>query len=537
MAKAIYVSPTGSDSNSGESAASPIKSLSVAAGRAQPGDTVNLLAGRYLDPLIPTRSGTRDQPIVFRSASSQPAVITHGSVSGLKHAILLSQVSDIVIEGIHVDGVKPAPDASVNTFVHIEASTRVVVRKGVFRYANGWAGVDVRGSTYVTIEDNVIERVGQYRASDGHGIGDAVQVRFDNPQYVLIRRNVIRKGGHDLLRVDGQFVVVEDNVFNNDFRDEFGTTAGYRSVSLNGTNNVFQRNKLALSGIGGAGTYAPLQTGAGVGNIVRHNIYLDGFQEAISSECGAGAKNASTGRFYNNTALRLGGPAWGLRWYSDGICYAVGDIAFVNNLIVDSRKSPRSSFYDTDIFFETRDSPVGATAGNVAKGNMFSPADGKAPTVTISQVDGRISLAEAEKRYPAVFSRNKAGRPKFVKESPSDFPDFELLSGSPGVDEGVFLTRASSGGRSATLPVEDPSYFTNGFGLVAGDLVQLAGSTTRVRVLAVDHAAKALRLETAIDFVAGQGVTLAYSGAAPDVGARESALGTSVPQSPLLIVN
>jgi len=275
-----------------------------------------------------------------------------------------------------------------------------------------------------------------------------------------------------------------------------------------------------LTGVNFAEHWAPLQTAAGLRNIVRQNIYIDGYGvEAVSSEAGSWAVNAAKIRIYNNTYFGMGGPAWGIRWYDGGT--TVGESAFVNNIVVDSRKSPKTSFYDTDCYFVLDGAPVEATGKNFVGGNLFAPAAGKVPTITVSGGGGRMTLADAEKSYPNVFKLNRAGRPEFVSANPKVSADFDLQLASAGVDSGIFLTRATGTGRSAKLPVGDPLYFTDGFGLVQGDLIQLEGQSDRARVVGVDASAGLLLLSSPVDFSSGQGVALAYGGSAPDAGARE----------------
>jgi hypothetical protein len=100
--------------------------------------------------------------------------------------------------------------------------------------------------------------------------------------------------------------------------------------------------------------------------------------------------------------------------------------------------------------------------------------------------------------------------------------DFDLLPGSPAIDQGVFLTAAVGAGAGTILPVADAGYFTDGFGVTDGDLIQLEGQTATARIVAVDYAANTLTLDAALTWTGGQGVSLAYNGPAPDIGAYET---------------
>jgi hypothetical protein len=61
-----FVSPTGSDSNSGTTASAPLASIQHAVDQAQPGDSVELAAGEYLQDVVSKRDGTASAPITIR---------------------------------------------------------------------------------------------------------------------------------------------------------------------------------------------------------------------------------------------------------------------------------------------------------------------------------------------------------------------------------------------------------------------------------------------------------------------------------------
>ena len=51
-----------------------------------------------------------------------------------------------------------------------------------------------------------------------------------------------------------------------------------------------------------------------------------------------------------------------------------------------------------------------------------------------------------------------------------------------------------------------------------GDLVQFEGQTDTARVLSIDYGTNTLSLDASLTWNAGDGVSLAYTGSAPDVG-------------------
>jgi hypothetical protein len=113
--------------------------------------------------------------------------------------------------------------------------------------------------------------------------------------------------------------------------------------------------------------------------------------------------------------------------------------------------------------------------------------------------------------------------PKFTRASAGDFT---LQATSPAIDRGGFLTQSIAAGSGTLLPVQDARYFSDGYGLIPGDLIQLQGQTATARVSAVDYSANTLTLETPLSWTAGQGVSYAYAGSTPDIGAHERGMVT-----------
>src|SRR5690606_12128732 len=136
-------------------------------------------------------------------------------------------------------------------------------------------------------------------------------------------------------------------------------------------------------------------------------------------------------------------------------------------------------------------------------------------------VGGMLSMSEAESRFSEWVLDNKSRAPEFSTGSPSSLDGYSLKPGSSGVDGSVFLTEVTSSGRSKVVPVADTRFFSNGFGIVDGDRIQLEGTTSSVEVVEVDHAAGTLTLQREVEFSSRQGIALQFSGAAPDVGAVE----------------
>jgi hypothetical protein len=115
--------------------------------------------------------------------------------------------------------------------------------------------------------------------------------------------------------------------------------------------------------------------------------------------------------------------------------------------------------------------------------------------------------------------------------------DFELVSGSPGHDEGAPLSTTASSGFGSTVRVRDASFFNDGLGMSPGDSIRIGGERNVV-VLGVDYGRNELTVNREIGWAEGDAVTLEYEGSAPDIGAVESGQATQLalrPKAPQLI--
>lgn len=102
-----YVSPGGSDSNSGTSAGKALRTIQEAADRTEPGDTVSIMNGTYKEPrkgsdvVSVTRSGKAGAPITFRAHPGHKPVIN--PVTGW-NGIAVDGASYIDIRGLEIKG-------------------------------------------------------------------------------------------------------------------------------------------------------------------------------------------------------------------------------------------------------------------------------------------------------------------------------------------------------------------------------------------------------------------------------------------------
>ena len=512
-----YVSPDGDNANNGRSPSSAWRTIGKANSSVEPGDVVHLRGGKYKsDPIRPARSGTASAPISYVAYRDEIPVLTADKAGGLSDAIDLTNRSYIVVDGIHVDGVKPNPNARVDHFVTIVDGQYNTIRNGRFRYATGWHGIRLTDSHHNKLIDNVIDVVGVYDDGNGQDWGDSIQVN-SRSHHNLIEGNVVTRGAHNLLQVEGEHNVIRDNVFDNDWSEILGRGKGGRNLSLMGKHNVFEGN-LVRNAKGS--TDKPRNAGMkveGQRNIVRRNIIVANSNEGITSQSRSGQKWAHHNRIYHNTLYANEGPAWGLVFYNGG--NGVTGNVFKNNIVFSNRTA--SGVADADIVFELKSNPTGAIGETIIENNLIAKQTRNDAALDVRSDVGVIGLTQAEKKFSSYVRNNIQDVPTFAVTNPQTLEDFALAPGSRGIDEGAPLTRTRGAGSGKTIALQDAGYFTDGFSLVGGDRIRI-GDGDPLTVVSVDYSTHTITVNAIATWNDKAPVSLDYNGTAPDIGAHES---------------
>lgn len=523
----FFVSPQGDDSNDGGSASAPWRTIAKANKTVRPGDTVHLLGGKYVDdPIRPAKSGTAEAPIRYAALANEEPVLTSNSKQGLEVAIDLSKRSHIVVEGIHVDGVRRNPSARVKHFVKILDGSYNTVRNCDFRFAHGWYGIRLdKGAHNNRLTGNTIDVVGRYDDGNGNDWGDSVQIL--DAEHNLFEGNTVRRGAHNLLQVKGRYNVIRGNTFENDWSDILGSGKGGRNLSLMGKYNLFDGNIVRNAGKSADKPSNAGQKVEGEGNIVRRNLIYANSNEGITSQSRRGSKIARENHIFHNTIYANGGPAWSLIYYKGG--NGVRQNVFKNNIVYANRSDSRNG--DADLVFNLKGDPGGVVGGSLIASNLIVKQSSGDANVEIDDGGGLISLENAEKRYPENFSNNIQDNPAFVSSQPQKPSDFELAASSRGVDEAAPLTRTKGSGSGTKVRLEDAGYFSDGFSVALGDRIRIGGGAP-VRIVETDYSAGTVTLDASTSWEDGAPVSLEFEGDAPDIGAREAGSASRRPQPP-----
>jgi MYXO-CTERM domain-containing protein len=224
------VSPTGSDSASGQSGA-PWATIQHALSKVKAGDTVTVEDGSYAGLACDTVSGTASAPIVFKSRNKWGAKITSATSGSTQDWVQFSSCSYITFDGFEVSGASRSGIAILGN-QDDGSDARGVVIQNCYSHNNGGTTVSGRHDGIfsgfaldLTIQDNKIDTTGE------HGI--YVSNAADNPK---ILRNVISNTGANCIQINADLSTGGDGLISN-WRIEgnvVSTCQGAAAVNLDG---------------------------------------------------------------------------------------------------------------------------------------------------------------------------------------------------------------------------------------------------------------------------------------------------------------
>jgi hypothetical protein len=555
------VSPAGNDANSGNSQA-PWRTIAKANAMARAGDTITIRGGEYTEAINPQRSGTALEPITYVAHAGEVVTLTSPPKDprGKMTAILLTNISYIIVDGITVDGKRlsvSGHESDVDSFLQMSNSHHNVIKNCNFRYANGWSGVHIHGgSSQNRILNNSFDAVGTNHIPDGYpnagnDLGDTLVVK--NASHNVIEGNSFSRGGHNNLDIIGSYNVIRGNSVDGKWTgtDSPGARAG-GELSGNAKFNVpeprgYNLFEFNIVKNAGASVDNPANRGMkvqGLNQIVRANYFFDIKGAAIGASTRAGSiERVQHNRIYNNTIYRSGG----LFVYRDyGNDFPFNDNVWKNNLVAGlqhSRQVVINFRSPANINGDTSDEIEDTTIA----GNIFETGPGGDAAVLAVKVGGTLisnTFQAMGKRYPRNVYDNRTARIEFRNAAARTIGGFDVRPGSAAIDAGIPLTYTVSAGSGRTVRVEDARYFYDGFGIIgeSGDSI-IIGNGQATRIIAVDYDRNELTLDSSIAWSAGFPVNLAYAGNGPDVGAHELSSDANIdsqskkPLPPLLLAD
>jgi hypothetical protein len=347
----------------------------------------------------------------------------------------------------------------------------------------------------------------------------------DDTSYNLVENNRFFHGGHHILELASHHNIFRGNSFHNENwtacpRASTANLCGDRDgiVSrdeLNAVWNVFDNNRFAFAGASIDDTTG--SSGLSVRNphtIVRNNTFY--YNDGVGLGLYVDSTTTYDARYsyvYHNV------------FYKNGVSpLSAGDLRYTFGLTFDNVAGNSAPMPITgcaiknnlfwggvggDLFFYYTDPKA-----QIVNGNYLGTVKGSNATGMIAVTLPADNVLSAADPFFADISATATA-------ANIDLFNFALKPGSPAIDKGVFLTTVTADGSAAIVPVADANYFIDGYGIVAGDEIQLEGQTESARIVSIDYGAKTITVDKPVTFRTGQGVARKYSGSAPDIGAFE----------------
>jgi PKD repeat protein len=492
LGNTYYISvENGNDENDGFSISAAWKTIEKANSELQPGDTVYITAGTYQETIVPNNSGKLNKYIRYSNYQNDEVIIT-----GVNYGVDLRNKHFIEIDGLRIK------DTTTSwVYMHNSTSTHNIIKNCYMsEVQTGWAGIWMGGSSSDPGECNYNSFINNTFIGICHP-ENLVQCSYGS-SYNIIEGNSFHYGPHVSLELQGWGSQVTGNIIrNNSFQNLYHTAI---NVYNNADGNIIENNYIVDSGENhlenscgssrdrNAERY--IHGGIYIGssdNIVRGNILINNGCFTIESYSYPKAYN---NRVYNNTIYKN---YRGLRSATND---DVNGNIIKNNILYENRE------------FEIRWN----VRGNPRENSFISNS------VLGAQIywypEGYAFILDLQNEYPAYWQANMVANPMFVNEGARNL---HLQATSPLIDSGAFLTVTTNSGGSTSMQVDDASYFSDGFGIVPGDTIQLEGETQTARILSINSNTNTLILDTTMFWSSGQGISLQYSGYRPDIGAYE----------------
>jgi len=413
----------------------------------------------------PDNNGTSGNPITYTNYGTDVVILRSITDIALNKAINLNK-DYITIDGLTVDNIDQT-QSKMTHFVILQANIdHCIVQNCTMEYSTTTAYEGVRinsGCTYNQILDNTIRYMG---TNSNNGQGDGIKILGDATiQYNLISGNTVEYCGHSAIYCGGSYNVIKDNTVFNDWNKGLEAHSPTGSTLLY---NLWEGNKSyecnSLNGL----VYGPGMQITGCGHIIRRN------------------------RIYRSSGI-------GYSFHSD----AVRDCKYVklyHNVSYDNGQDGGDATQKSAVkFHET----VDGTMDNIVVANNIFRENPQGDFYYQNFADSGVHTDTNN-------HKNADADPKFTDP---DNGDFTIPGSSPCVGAAAWLTTITSASdTSDEFVVDDASYFCDGFGIQAGDEIQLEGTADPVGITDINYGTNTITVDEAVTWVQGDGVALEYEG-------------------------
>lgn len=442
QAKMLYVSTTGNDAvtYANNSVTQPWRSVTKAGKSALPGDTVNIGAGNYVQPLKVANSGTSSARIVFKTQSGNRDVtiqrytvdISGKSYITIKDLIIQNVYKDVPSGpntiGIAVSG--PSKGVTISGNIIVNTSGSAIAAWGTGDYdpttnTGRTATYDYKGIQYLIVENNIIFNAVVNGWNEAITIANGVDTFF-------IRNNTLSRSATINNTSGGEAIDIKEGASN-------GYISGNKISQYNG--NMIYLDAGGREDQPGVLTYAasnpPKLKNINVyNNVVSNNTYCICNAIMLAAE-GHGSMDGI--KIYNNLINNNGGS--GVTIYAhpsmkpDSV---IANVSIANNSFYNNGWTPNATEenYHGDIDINTENSPnVTANFKNIAIRN-------NAGFKSVGYIQRGISVSAYELGYVTVSNNsdtvvndelNGATNP-YVNAAARDF---RLNAGSSAIDQGA----------------------------------------------------------------------------------------------------
>jgi parallel beta-helix repeat protein len=550
-ATTYYVAKNGKDSNSGTDA-KPWLTIQKAANTAVAGDIVYVKAGIYKERVIPKNSGSKGNYITYQNYPAHEVIID-GENSTRNTCIYVVDKRYLRFKGLKLRG------AIAGFYAYGPASNLIL---DGLTSENNYYGIYFSGYD-ASISDSTIKNC-EVRNNDEHGI-----FLYRRNYDILIDHNHVSYSGWDKYWGHNIKVVVWDGddpatgpvgitITNNEL--DHARVQGI--MTWNARNLLIRGNHSHHNGATG------IQIEDGSKNVIvedntcEYNAQKSGYETGIWVDSTENAVVQNNIIRYNNIGLMVSGSEW---------------IIVRNNLIYKNNRGPDQANYIGISIQESHQGEGGGSDISIVHNTLYKNGSSKSQRadINIGTYGGKVyrvfvkNNIVAESAAPRdlwvqflthvldynnyynirnlliKWQGNDKTWTKYLSASGQDFhsitsnphfvnpdiKDFRLQNNSLCIDKGGFLTKTTSSVSGKIIKVENARYFTDGYGLIDGDLIKV-GSNSPVRITNVNYNANTITVDKNISCNIADGVSYPYSGSAPDIGTYEYEGGSSKPTPP-----
>jgi len=323
-------------------------------------------------------------------------------------------------------------------------------------------------------------------------------------KYNLIQGNTFQHASHVVIELQGSSGTVEKNIIKNNVVQNkwhgginvYGD-ASWNLVTGNTIYDCGSDHSNNSCGTENDRNKADMLHGAiiveGTHNIIRKNVAYNNGCIAVENY----SDTCDDNRIYSNTCYDNYAD-----WYTNTV------------------EQVHNNQYKNNISSQAVTWGVYHNAGHANRSNYFSNNCFYSPASAVYWYpSGAKTVAWMETNYSSLWGNNTTSDPTFTNAAGKDFT---LLTGSPCIDTGAWLTLTNgTGSASTTLIVDDASYFCDGWNIITGDTIQIDGDATTAVITSINYGTDTITIDTALTWGDGVGVALAYNGTDPDMGAHE----------------